>query len=167
MTTTSMDDIKRLREETGAGIMDCKRALEDADGNLEQAKKLLRERGIAKAERRTGREAGQGLIHCYDHGGRVGAMVEVNCETDFVARTEDFKQLVHEIALQVASMNPKYVSREAMPEGSDEEPKQVALLDQDYIRDSRHTIRQLIQETVAKTGENIRVSRFVRYELGQ
>jgi elongation factor Ts len=167
MTTTSMDAIKRLREETGAGVMDCKRALQDADGDLEQARRLLRERGIAKAERRTDREVEQGLIHCYVHGGRVGAMVEVNCETDFVARTDDFKQLVHEIALQVASMNPKYISREAMPEGSDEEPKQVALLEQDYIRDSRHTIRQLIQETIAKTGENIRVNRFTRFELGK
>lgn len=163
----SMDAIKRLREDTGAGIMDCKRALEDASGDVEQAKKLLRERGIARAEKRSGREAGQGLVHSYVHGGRVGALVEVNCETDFVARTEDFKRLVNEIAMQIASMNPKYVSREQMPQGSDEDPKLTVLLEQDYIRDSRRTIRDLIQETIAKTGENIRVNRFVRYELGQ
>lgn len=163
----STDAIKRLREDTGAGIMDCKRALEDASGDFEKAKNLLRERGIARAEHRSEREVSQGLVHAYVHSGRVGALVEVNCETDFVARTDDFEQLVHEIALQVASMNPKYISREQMPEGSDENPKQVVLLEQDYIRESRKTIRELIQETIAKTGENIRVARFCRYELGQ
>lgn len=163
----SMDAIKHLREETGAGIMDCKRALEDAGGDIDKARTLLRERGIARAERRSGREASQGLIHSYVHSGRVGALVEVNCETDFVARTDDFKQLVHEIALQVASMNPKYVARDDVPEGSDEDAKQTVLLEQDYIRDSRHTIRDLVQETIAKTGENIRIRRFIRFELGQ
>jgi len=163
----SMDDIKRLREDTGAGIMDCKRALEDAAGDLDKAKGLLRERGIARAEGRAGRQAGQGLIHSYIHGGRVGALVEVNCETDFVARTEDFQQLVHEIAMQVASMNPRVVSRDDLPEGEDASAAEAALLDQAYIRDNHRTIRDLIQETIAKTGENIRVNRFVRFELGQ
>jgi elongation factor Ts len=161
----SMDNIKRLREDTGAGIMDCKRALEDASGDIEKAKGLLRERGIARAEGRAGRQAGQGLVHSYIHGGRVGALVEVNCETDFVARTEDFQQLVHEIAMQVASMNPRAVSREDLPEG--EEADGASLLDQPYIRDNHRTIRDLIQETIAKTGENIKVNRFVRFELGQ
>jgi len=162
-----MDAIKRLREETGAGIMDCKRALEDASGSIDGAHKLLRERGIARAEKRADREASQGLIHSYVHGGRIGALVEVNCETDFVARTDDFKQLVQEIAMQIASMDPKYVSREELPEGSDEDAHQAVLLDQDYIRDGRRTIKDLVQETIAKTGENIRISRFIRYELGR
>jgi elongation factor Ts len=113
----SMDNIKQLREETGAGIMDCKRALEDAAGDIDKAKGLLRERGIARAEGRSGRVAGQGLVHSYVHSDRVGALVEVNCETDFVARTDDFKALVHEIAMQVASMNPAVVSREDLDSG--------------------------------------------------
>jgi elongation factor Ts len=163
----SMDSIKRLREDTGAGIMDCKRALEDAAGDLEKAKTLLRERGIARAEGRAGRQAGQGVVHSYVHAGRVGALVEVNCETDFVARTDDFQKLVHEIAMQVASMNPRVVAREDLPQGDDADPKEVALLEQPYIRDNHRTIRDLVQETIAKTGENIRVNRFVRYELGQ
>jgi elongation factor Ts len=163
----SMDNIKRLREDTGAGIMDCKRALEDASGDLEKAKSLLRERGIARAEGRAGREASQGLVHSYVHGGRVGALVEVNCETDFVARTDDFKTLVHEIAMQVASMNPQAVSAEELDNAEGSDPKEAALLDQPYIRDNHKTIRDLVQETIAKTGENIRVHRFVRFELGQ
>lgn len=163
----SMDNVKRLREETGAGIMDCKRAIEDASGDLEKARGLLRERGIARAEGRANRAAGQGLVHCYVHSGRVGALVEVNCETDFVARTEDFNTLVHEIAMQVASMNPVYVSKEDIEAGDDRDPKDVALLEQAYIRDNHRTIRDLVQETIAKTGENIRISRFVRFELGQ
>jgi elongation factor Ts len=162
-----MDSIKRLREETGAGIMDCKRALEDSGGDIEKAKGLLRERGIARAEGRANRVASQGLVHSYIHGDRVGALVEVNCETDFVARTDDFKALVHEIAMQVASMNPQVVSKEDLPPDDERDPKDVALLEQPYIRDNHRTIRDLVQETIAKTGENIRVNRFVRYELGQ
>lgn len=163
----SMDSIKQLREQTGAGIMDCKRALEDAAGDLDKAKDLLRERGIARAEGRSGREAGQGLVHSYVHSGRVGALVEVNCETDFVARTDDFKTLVHEIAMQVASMNPAVVSSDDLEPGDGRDPKEVALLEQAYIRDNHKTIRDLVQETIAKTGENIRVNRFIRFELGQ
>jgi elongation factor Ts len=163
----SMDNIKRLREETGAGIMDCKRALEDSSGDLEKAKGLLRERGIARAEGRAGRTASQGLVHSYVHSDRVGALVEVNCETDFVARTEDFKTLVHEIAMQVASMNPEVVSADQLEEGGDRDPKEAALMEQAWIRDNHKTIRDLVQETIAKTGENIRVNRFVRFELGQ
>jgi elongation factor Ts len=163
----SMDDIKRLREETGAGIMDCKRALEDSSGDLDQAKAFLRERGIARAEGRAGRAASQGLIHSYVHAGRVGALVEVNCETDFVARTDDFQNLVHEIAMQVASMAPRVIAAEDIAPGDEQDPKEVALLDQPYIRDNHRTIRDLVQETIAKTGENIRVNRFTRFELGQ
>jgi elongation factor Ts len=163
----SMDNIKQLREETGAGIMDCKRALEDSGGDVEKAKGLLRERGIARAEGRAGRLASQGLVHSYVHSGRVGALVEVNCETDFVARTDDFQALVHEIAMQVASMNPEVISRDDLEAGDARDPKDVALLDQAYIRDNHKTIRDLVQETIAKTGENIRVNRFVRFELGQ
>jgi elongation factor Ts len=163
----SMDNIKRLREETGAGIMDCKKALEDSAGDLEKAKGLLRERGIARAEGRSGRQASQGLVHSYVHAGRVGALVEVNCETDFVARTDDFKSLVHEIAMQIASMNPQVVSAEELEGDGDRDPKEAALMEQAWIRDNHKTIRDLVQETIAKTGENIRVNRFVRFELGQ
>src|SRR5712692_8393957 len=147
--------------------MDCKRALEDSTGDVDKAKGLLRQRGIARAEGRSGRSAGQGLIHSYVHGGRVGALIEVNCETDFVARTDDFQQLVHEIAMQVASMNPRVVAREDLQPGDEAEPKDVALLEQPYIRDNHRTIRDLVQETIAKTGENIHIGRFVRFELGQ
>jgi elongation factor Ts len=167
IVVASMDSIKQLREETGAGIMDCKRAIEDAGGDLEKAKGLLRERGIARAEGRSDRAASQGLVHSYVHSGRVGALVEVNCETDFVARTDDFKNLVHEIAMQVASMNPAVVSSDDLASDDPRDAKEVALLEQAYIRDSHKTIRDLVQETIAKTGENIRVNRFVRFELGQ
>lgn len=162
-----MDNIKRLREETGAGIMDCKRALEDASGDFGKARDLLRERGIARAAGRADRAAGQGLVHSYVHGGRVGALVEVNCETDFVARTEDFQTLAHEIAMQVASMNPEVVSKEEMEPSDTRDPKEVALLEQPYIRDNHKTINDLVQETIAKTRETIKVKRFVRFELGQ
>jgi elongation factor Ts len=159
------DDIKRLREETGAGIMDCKKALEESAGNIDKAKLWLREKGLASAAKKTGREANQGLVESYIHaGGRVGAIVEVNCETDFVARTDDFRALAREIAMQVAAMNPSRISAEdAVPEGAlDETP----LLKQAYIRDGSKSIQDLITDGIAKLGENIVVRRFTRFELG-
>lgn len=165
--TTEM--IKALREETGAGVMDAKRALEAADGDADKAKVILREQGIAAAAKRAERETANGVVESYIHaGGRIGVLVEVNCETDFVANTEDFRQLARNIAMQIAAMNPQVVSAEDPEregiEGTDEE---VCLLSQPFIRDASRTIGGLVQDTIAKTGENVRVRRFVRFELGR
>jgi len=157
---SSTEQIKELRELTGAGIMECKRAL-DEGGSIEGAQKLLKQWGLATAEKKAGREASQGLIESYVHGGRIGAIVEVNCETDFVARTEDFKTLAREIAMQVASMNPSRLSSQDASSDGD-----VPLLEQPYIRDSSKTVQDLINETIARLRENIVVRRFVRFELG-
>src|ERR1700738_4530563 len=153
--------IKELREKTGAGIMECKRAVDDALGDLDKAEKLLKERGLALAANKAGREAGQGLIDSYVHAGRIGAMIELNCETDFVARTDDFKTLAREIAMQVGATNPSRIS--AKEESSDGD---VPLLDQPYIRDASKTIQELLNETIARVRENIVVRRFSRFELG-
>ena len=157
---TTTEQIKELRELTGAGVMECKRAL-DEGGSLEGAQKLLKEWGLATAEKKAGREASQGLIESYVHGGRIGALVEVNCETDFVARTDDFKTLAREIAMQVASMNPRRISSQEPSEDGD-----VPLLEQPYIRDAGKTIQDLINETIARLRENIVVRRIARFELG-
>jgi elongation factor Ts len=160
--------IKELREATGAGVMDAKRALDEANGDKEKAKAILREQGALRAEKRAERETRQGVVDSYIHAqGRIGVLVELNCETDFVANTEDFRSLARNIAMQIAAMNPQVVSAEDRTpemEGSDEE---VALLSQPYIRDAGRNIGDLVKELVAKTGENVRVSRFVRYELGR
>lgn len=161
-------DIKALRELTGAGIMDSKRALEEASGNIERAQEILREKGIASAAKKSDRETDQGLVESYIHsGGRVGAMVEVNCETDFVARTDDFKALAHDIAMQIAAMNPTYVDESDIPEGEEITPQEECLLQQSFIKDSSLTIQDLIKETVGKLGENIRVKQFSRFSLGE
>jgi elongation factor Ts len=158
----SAQAVKELREKTGAGVMECKRALQDAGGNMEKAIELLREKGMTKHAKLAGREARQGLIESYIHtGGRIGALVEVNCETDFVARTPEFRTLAREIAMQVASMNPSSVGAVDGTDGGDD-----VLLNQEYIRDARKTIRDLIKETIGKVGENIQVSRFQRFEVG-
>jgi elongation factor Ts len=159
--------------------MECKRALEEAGGDMNQAAAILRQQGLTKAEKKGGRATLQGLIEPYIHaGGRIGALVEVNCETDFVARTPDFRTLAHDIAMQVAaSPDTRYVSEEEIPEeawpqleadfgGRAEALKAVSLLDQVYIKDGRRTVRDLIREHVAKIGENIIVRRFARFELG-
>ncbi len=147
--------------------MDCKKALEKCSGNIEAATKLLREQGLAVAAKKASRVASQGLVEVYVHaGGRIGAMVEVNCETDFVARTDEFKKLAHELAMQVAAINPQYVSAEDVPAGEQVNPTEVCLMQQPYIRDPQRTINDLLVETIAKTGENIRVRRFARFELG-
>lgn len=148
----NLEDIKKLREETGAGISDCKEALKQSGGNMEDAKKWLKQKGFDKASKKGQREVKNGLVEVYSHGGRVGVLVELLCETDFVARTEDFKNLAHEIALQIASMNPSSVEE---------------LLAQEYIRDNTQTIDQLIKSEVGKLGENIQVGRFERIALGE
>ena len=157
------EQIKELRERTGAGIMDCKRAIDEA-GSMEGAEKLIKEWGLAGVSKKAGREANQGLVESYIHaGGRIGALVEVNCETDFVARTEDFRALVREIAMQVAAMNPSRVSAD---QPSSDGQSDIPLLEQAYIRDPSKTIRDLVHEGIAKLGENIVVRRFARFELG-
>src|ERR687886_1296615 len=158
-TTTEL--IKQLRDKTGAGIMECKKAIEDAVGDLTRAEQLIKERGLAMAEKKAGREAGQGLIDSYVHAGRIGAMIELNCETDFVARTDDFRRLAREIAMQVAATNPSRLSSAEPSTDGD-----VPLLDQPYIRDASKTVQGLINETIAKVRENVQLRRFARFELG-
>lgn len=149
----TLEQIKVLRETTGAGIMDAKKALEDAKGDMKKAQELLRKKGLAKAEKRADREVNNGRVYTYTHaGGTAGSMVEVACETDFVANTPEFENLCKEIALQVVSMDPKNVDE---------------LLKQDYIRDSSKTIEELVKDLIGKTGENIRVIRFSRFKLGE
>jgi elongation factor Ts len=146
------EDIKKLREKTGAPVMECKRALEEARGDFNKAKKILTKWGVSRAQKKKGKEAGDGLVYAYIHpGGKIGVLVEVNCETDFVAKTEDFQRLAREIAMQIASMNPKNVEE---------------LLKQAYIREAKKTVGELVDEVIAKVGENIRVGRFIRYRVG-
>jgi elongation factor Ts len=199
MTTTAItaDQVKQLREKTGAGMMECKAALAEANGNMEEAITILRKRGLAQAAKRAGRATAQGLITSYIHlGGKIGVLVEVNCETDFVARTEDFQNLAKEVAMHIAAADPKWVRREEVPAEAIEKEKaiyraqmentgkpahvldkiiegklgnfysQFVLLDQPSIRDTNVTIGQLITQATAKTGENIQVKRFVRFRVG-
>lgn len=148
----SIDQIKKLREKTGAGIADSRKALEEAKGDFKKAEELVKDWGLDKAVTKADRAVGAGLVETYIHGGgKVGAMVEIACETDFVAKTDEFKNLSHEVAMQIAAMDPKNVEE---------------LLAQEYIRDSAKTIEQLVKETIAKVGENIKVKRFMRFELG-
>ncbi len=147
-----LEDIKKLREKTGAGIADSRKALEEAKGDFEKAEELVKSWGIKKAEAKSDRVAGAGLVETYVHSGRVGVMVEVNCETDFVTKTDEFKNLTHEIAMQISAMDPVDVK---------------ALLAQDYIRDSSKKVENLVKETIAKVGENIVIRRFLRYDLGK
>ena len=198
MATITADQVKKLRDATGAGMMECKAALAEADGNFEEATTLLRKRGLAQAAKRAGRATGNGLISSYIHmGGRIGVLIEVNCETDFVARTDAFQNLVKELAMHVAAADPKWVRREEVPAEAIEKEKsiyraqmessgkpanvldkiiegkltsfyaQFVLLDQPFIRDDKLTISQLIAETTAKTGENITITRFTRYRVGE
>ncbi len=196
MVTAEM--VKELRERTGAGMMDCKKALVATDGDIEKAIDELRTKGLASAAKKAGRIASEGLVTSYIHaGGRIGVLVEVNCETDFVGKTAEFKQLAYDIAMQIAASSPDYISREdvaesvitherdvlkaqALEEGKPEKViekmvegrlekfyKERCLLEQQFIKDPDKTVQQLIHEHVAKIGENINVRRFVRYELGQ
>ncbi|MGB2695382.1 MAG: translation elongation factor Ts [Dehalococcoidia bacterium] len=167
-TSISADDVKALRERTGVGVMDCKRALEEASGDVDRAVAILQEKGIALAEKRAQRETSQGLVDSYIHaGGRIGAMVEINCETDFVARTDAFKILAHDLAMQIAATNPLSVSEEDLPSGAEGDTAQLCLLHQSFIKDESRTVGDLVKDVIAQTGENIRVRRFARFELGQ
>lgn len=159
--------IKELRDKTGAGIMDCRKALVESEGNVEKAAEILKERSALIVQNKEGRVTEQGLVEAYVHtGGRVGALVELNCETDFVARNEEFKELAHNLAMQIAAQAPQCITEEEIPEGADSEPEEACLLLQPYIRDPNLQIKDLIAETIAKFGENIKVSRFARFELG-
>jgi len=163
----STEAIKTLREKCGAGVMDCRNALLECQGDQEKAIELLKEKGFRKAAKKAERKTSQGLVEAYIHtGGRVGAIIEINCETDFVARTDEFKELAHEISMQVAAMCPKYINKEEMPEDEELAPETACLLLQPYIRDPSKTVNDLIVEAIAKTGENIRLKRFARFELG-
>ncbi|NLY55542.1 MAG: translation elongation factor Ts [Firmicutes bacterium] len=190
--------VKELRERTGAGMMDCKTALVETGGDLEKAVEYLREKGLAKAAKKAGRIAAEGLVDSYIHlGGRIGVLVEVNCETDFVAKTDDFKALVKDIAMHIAAAKPEYVSREDVPESVIERERQiyrqqmlnegkpekivdkivdgkidkfyeeVCLLEQPFVKDPDKTVGQLLTEKISQIGENIVVRRFVRYERGE
>lgn len=190
--------VKELRERTGAGMMDCKKALVDAGGDMEKAAVILRERGLAAAAKKASRIASEGLVESYIHlGGRVGVLIEVNCETDFVAKTDEFKQLVRDLAMQVAASKPMCVRREEVPADAIEQEReiyrqqalnegkpekvidkivdgrldkfyqQVCLLEQPFIKDQDKTVGDLVTEKVAKLGENISVRRFARFELGE
>jgi elongation factor Ts len=160
--------VKELRERTRAGVMQCKSALEETRGDLERAEALLEERGLALAEERAHRETTQGLVECYIHaGGRVGSMVEVNCETDFVARTDEFKALAHDLAMQVVAASPVSVSEKDLPSEAEGDPAELCLLRQPFIKDDSRAVEDVVKEVVAKTGENIQVRRFTRFELGQ
>ena len=165
--TISTDAVRELRERTGAGVLDCKRALEETGGDLDRAIALLQQKGYEAAAKRVERETMQGLIESYVHGGRIGVLVELNCETDFVARTEDFRNLARELVLQIASMNPLYVSQDQAPDGDIVDPEQAVLLRQPWIRDPSRTIEDLVRDVIAKTGENVRIRRFARFELGR
>ena len=163
----SAAEVKELREKTGAGVMDCKRALTEAGGDMAKAEELLRQRGLSVAEKKSHRATEQGLVECYIHaGGRIGAMVEVDCETDFVARTPDFKTLARDLAMQVAATGPLSVSEDDLPAGAEGTPEELCLLRQAYIRDAGRTVQDIVNDVIAKTGENIRVRRFARFELG-
>ena len=190
--------VKELRERTGAGMMDCKKALSATDGDLEKAIDFLREKGLAAAAKKAGRVAAEGLVEAYIHGGgRIGVLVEVNCETDFVAKTDAFKELVKDIAMNIAATNPSYLKREEVPtaeleheqavlaeqarnEGKPEKIiekmvavriekyyKEVCLMEQPFVKDPDKTISDLITESIAKIGENISIRRFTRYQLGE
>jgi elongation factor Ts len=163
------DKIKTLREQSGAGIMDCRTALVGCEGDIDKAMEYLKEKGYIKAQKKAERTTGQGLIDAYIHtAGRIGALIEVNCETDFVARTDEFKNLAHCLAMQVAAMNPQYITEKDIPKGKKKAVvlEEACLVLQPYIKDPTKTINDIITETIAKTGENIKVSRFIRYELG-
>ncbi|MDI6820623.1 MAG: translation elongation factor Ts [Patescibacteria group bacterium] len=145
-----IDDIQKLREVTGAGVMDCRRALEESKGNFDDAIRLINEKGLIKAEKKSGRKTSAGMIESYVHNDRVGVLLELKCETDFVQRSEPFRNLAHELAMQIAAMNPVDVE---------------ALHAQPYIKDDSITVEEFVKRTVAKVGENIVISRFCRYEL--
>jgi elongation factor Ts len=160
--------IKELREKSQAGVMDCRHALIETDGNIEKAIEYLKKQSLFKAQKKAERVVNQGIIEMYLHtGGRIGAMVELNCESDFVARTDVFKELAHNIAMQIAAQEPLCISQDKMPVNNDTPPEVACLLLQPFIKSPEMTIQDLINQAIAKTGENIKISRFARFELGQ
>jgi len=175
MMATTADDIKRLREETSCGVIDCKKALEAAEGDFIKAKELLRKRGLEMAAKKSVRVAKEGRVEMYIHNGnKIGVLVEVNCETDFVARSEDFCKFTRDVALHIAAVSPKYIKKEDVSEDilSKEADKEAyikanCLLAQAYVKDPGKSIQDLLNELVAKIGENIIVSRFARYKVGE
>ena len=165
------ETVKIVRQRTGAGILESKNALVEAAGDMDKAIESLREQGIAKGVKLSGRrsanELNQGVVESYIHtGGRVGVLLELNCETDFVARTDDFKNLAHNLALQIAAMNPAYVGVDDLPENPTEQDMEASLWNQPFIRDGSVRVKDLVTESIGKLGENIKLTRFVRYELG-
>lgn len=195
MSAISASMVAELREKTGAGLLDCKKALDEAQGNMEQAETILRKKGVASAAKKAGRSTSDGLIEAYIHvGGKVGVLVEVNCETDFVAKTDDFKAFCRDICLQIAAASPSYVRREEVPEVElakerdiaaaqlagkppaaiqkivegklEKYYSQVCLLDQPFVKNPEKTIKDLLTEKIAKIGENMQIRRFVRFQLG-
>jgi elongation factor Ts len=198
MAEITAEQVKKLRERTGAGMMDCKKALEKSDGDMEKAIDVLREQGMASAAKRSGRVANEGTIYSYIHpGDRLGVMLELNCETDFVARTDDFRTLAKDISMQIAATNPLVISREDLKEETIQKEKdiyraqaksqnkpekvvdrivegklekyfqEVCLLEQPFIKDEHKTIQEIITEAIAKLGENISVKRFARFRVGE
>ncbi|MDO8715742.1 MAG: elongation factor Ts [Dehalococcoidales bacterium] len=160
------DTVKTLREQSGAGVMECRNVLAEADGDIVKAVEILKGRSLYKAEKKKERATTQGLVEAYIHsGGRIGAMVELSCETDFVARTNEFKQLAHDLAMQIAAMSPKFITKEEIPAGSDATAND-CLTAQPFIKCADQTIQDLINQTIAKVGENIQVKRFARFEVG-
>ena len=148
--------------------MDCKRALQESNGDLAKAEEILREQGISSAAKKASRATNQGVVESYIHsGGRIGAIVEVNCETDFVARTPDFKELAHDLAMQVAAMSPLYVDDSEIPDGDEVDPQQACIMQQPFIKDPSQTVQDLVNEAISKLGENVRVRRFTRFSLGE
>ncbi|MFH1772194.1 MAG: elongation factor Ts [Candidatus Omnitrophota bacterium] len=170
----SMANIKKLRELTSLGINDCKEALVKAKGDFDKALEILRKKGIEIIKKKSGRNTSQGIIDAYIHfGGNLGSLVEVNCETDFVARTEVFKKFVNDLAMQIAAADPKYINREEIPEEEigkisnlDEFARQNCLLEQFFVKDNKMTIKDYMQEVLSQTGENIVIKRFSRFSLG-
>lgn len=160
--------VRTLREQTGAGILDCKQALEASQGDLKQAADALRLKGFAQVAKRSDKTTNQGVIEAYIHaGGRLGALVELSCETDFVARTSEFKELAHDIAMQVVAMAPEYLDKADMEEGDTRPVAQVSLLQQPFIKDNSSAVGEVVQVLAAKVGENVRVLRFTRLALGE
>ena len=164
----SAAQVKELREKSGAGVMDCRNALIKTEGNFEKAHELLKEQSVYKVQKRSTRIVLQGAVTAYIHaGGKIGALVELNCETDFVARTDAFRELAHDIAMQIAAQEPICIGEDAMPKDIEDPPEVACLLRQPFIKRPEISIQDLINEAIAKTGENIKVKRFARFELGQ
>ena len=162
-----VEAVKELRSKTNAGILDCNKALLEVGGDMDKAIEILKQRGLAIAEKKKDMAAGEGVIAAYiHHTKRIGALVELNCQTDFAARTDQFEELAHDLAMQVAAAAPEYISSEQIPPEAEADPQVVCLLDQPFIREPGKTVQQVIAEAVAEVGENIRVRRFARFELG-